>query len=85
LAAASGDVVQIAIHVVACAQTSVHLLVDGKETDPSAPMPLIGGDETLKTTWTSDGSRHWIRGEVRDSSGKLVLLGNPVYINFASR
>jgi hypothetical protein len=85
LAIRSGEVVKIELHVVACPQAAVHLLVDGKDREPSAPMPAAGGDETLKTTWTSDGGRHWIRAEVRDSAGKLLLLGNPVYINFAAR
>jgi hypothetical protein len=82
LAAASSDVVKIELHVVACPSTVVHLLVDGTEHDPSATMPVAHGDETLHTTWTSDGGRHWIRVEVRDRKGKLLLLGNPVYINF---
>jgi hypothetical protein len=83
LAAGSGEVVKLELHVVACPQAIVQLMVDGKARD--SPMPVAGVDETLNTTWTSDGDRHWIRGEVRDSTGKLLLLGNPVYINFAAR
>ncbi len=82
LTAASGDTVKIQIHVVACPLTTVHLLVDGTEPKPSARMAVSGREETLHTGWTSDGGRHWIRAEVRDHAGKLLLLGNPVYINF---
>jgi hypothetical protein len=85
LAAGPGELVRIDVHVVACAQAALHLLVDGKDREPASPLPIAGPDETLKTTWSSDGNRHWIRAEVRDSGGKLLLLGNSVYINFAAR
>ena len=26
--------------------------------------------------------RHWLRSEVRDSNGKLLLMSSPLYINF---
>jgi hypothetical protein len=30
----------------------------------------------------SDGGRHWMRVNVRDAEGRLLVLGNPVYVNF---
>jgi hypothetical protein len=30
----------------------------------------------------SDGKRHWVRVNVRGSDGGLLVLGNPVYLNF---
>jgi len=32
-------------------------------------------------SWPSDGKRHWLRVDVRDAAGKLILLGNPIYLN----
>ena len=32
-----------------------------------------------------DGGRHWLRVNVRDEQGKLLVLGNPVYVNFVAR
>lgn len=29
---------------------------------------------------SGDGARHWIRVQVRDIHGRLVLIGNPIYI-----
>lgn len=29
---------------------------------------------------TGDGARHWLRVQVRDVMGRLVLIGNPIYI-----
>lgn len=32
--------------------------------------------------WRGDGGRHWIRADVRARDGRLLLVGNPVYVNF---
>ena len=32
--------------------------------------------------WTSDGARHWFRSGARDPKARLVLIGNPIYVNF---
>ncbi len=31
---------------------------------------------------TSDGKRHWFRVNIRSAEGRLLVLGNPIYINF---
>lgn len=85
LSAAPGGAVQLRVHVAACSGDEVHLLVDGHESPDLSPIAVAGADESLGAKWTSDGKRHWIRAEVRDKQGKLLVLGNPVYINFPSR
>jgi predicted metal-dependent phosphoesterase TrpH len=30
----------------------------------------------------SDGGRHWVRVNVRGADGKLLVLGNPIYLNY---
>jgi hypothetical protein len=42
----------------------------------SVPAPL----HSWSFKETSDGNRHWIRADVRDATGKLALIGNPIYI-----
>jgi hypothetical protein len=32
--------------------------------------------------WASDGQPHWVRVDVRSPEGKLLVLGNPVYVNY---
>jgi len=44
--------------------------------------PITQADQTLQFPWESDGRRHWLQATVRDASGNLILLGNPIYINF---
>jgi predicted metal-dependent phosphoesterase TrpH len=80
LAARSGDDLRLHVHVVACAQDQVHMLVDGKTT--GEPLPVRDDDQALDTRWMSDGARHWVRFVVLDAAGNTVLLGNPIYVNF---
>ncbi|MEK1907870.1 MAG: hypothetical protein AAAB13_19010, partial [Pseudomonas sp.] len=61
--------------------STIALVMDGAAAELLA-QPAIGGDDEAKGfSWTSDGQRHWLRADVRDASGKLLLLGNPVYLN----
>jgi hypothetical protein len=46
-------------------------------TTATAPAPHA---ETYTFKFRSDGSRHWIRANVRDGSGHLALVGNPIYL-----
>ena len=82
LRAVKGEVMELKFHVVGCSGATVHVLIDGKEETEHEPLPVKEEDAHAETRWTSDGGRHWIRAEVRDSSGTLMLLGNPVYVNF---
>lgn len=40
------------------------------------------GRQTAYRRWQSDGKRHWLRVDVRAMDGSLLLLGNPVYVNW---
>jgi hypothetical protein len=76
----AGQPIQLHIRIRGCAGDQVHLLLDGKEQE--APLPISDADQTIETSMPGDGQRHWLRAEVRDSSGTLLLIGNPIYINF---
>lgn len=70
-------------HVAGCPGDSVRLLVDGQPSTSLPSAPIGSSDETLHGAWQADGARHWIRAEVRDAQGQLVLFGNPIYIGFS--
>ena len=53
---------------------NVQTAVDRSSTHPS------GDEHTFD--YVSDGQHHWIRVNVRSTDGKLLLLGNPIYLNF---
>lgn len=85
LTASKGTPVQLDIHVAACAGNQVHLLVDGHESPALVPLDISSNDDTLHAHWTASNGRHWLRAEVRDHQGTLLVLGNPIYINFPAR
>jgi hypothetical protein len=81
LPAASGETVSLSIHVLACQGSSVRVVLDGKQ-NLGIPSAINSPDQTLTSQWQSDGRWHWLRADVVSASGKLQVLGNPVYINF---
>lgn len=40
----------------------------------------VPADGEASFAFTGDGARHWLRVQVRDVMGRLVLIGNPIYI-----
>lgn len=81
----SGETLTVDVHVVAGQGASVHFLVDGKEPPAQPPQSLSAADQTIHFTWQTNGVRHWMLAKVRDGSGELLLLGNPIYINWSGR
>ena len=83
LNAGSGHAVSFRVHLTSCPHSQVHLLLDGHESSGLQPMFAAAGNETLTFKWSSDGGYHWLRCEVRDADGNLLLISNPVYINLS--
>ena len=84
LHAAAAEDVTIDVHVDACSGAMAHLIVDGQELPSMAPQTIGDTNQDLQFRWKSDGGRHWLLTEIRDSSGRLLLLSNPVYVNWDS-
>ena len=82
---AAGHSISFRVRLASCPRASVHLFLDGRETPGLGPLPTAFGDETLPFRWTSDGGIHWLRAEVRDANGSLMLVSNPIYIHPATR
>lgn len=55
---------------------------DGEVTTLLDGSVVKGQVETREFDWKADGKRHWIRVNVRGADGALLVLGNPVYLNF---
>jgi hypothetical protein len=82
LQAKSAEQVSLSVHVLACTGSQVRLLVDGQPDASIPPAAITSTDQTLTSQWRSDGRRHWLRADVVSQSGKLELLGNPIYVNY---
>lgn len=80
LAAAAGTTVRFGIRVRHAAGMQAAVLVDGMSRKPLPDTPLADDDQALAFDWVADGRRHTVRVEVRDREGKLMLLGNPIYL-----
>ncbi len=80
--AQNGEDLTIEVHAAACQGASLLFFIDGAESAALLPRSINSADETVRAPWRSDGKRHWIRAEIRDSDDHLLLLGNPVYVNW---
>jgi hypothetical protein len=81
LAVPAGTQVELAVHVANV--PGGRLSLAGPAADAvTGDLSLSGPDETRRLAFVADGSRQWLRVDVRDAGGKLVLLGNPIYLNF---
>lgn len=80
----AGDSIAFHVHLAGCPRSTVHLFLDGRESPSLGPLVTGAGDETPSFQWTSDGHAHWLRAEVRDANGSLMLVSNPIYINLAT-
>jgi hypothetical protein len=49
---------------------------------PVAEALLASADETRSFELKGDGSRRWLRVEVRSPGGVPLLIGNPFYLNY---
>lgn len=83
LSSPDGQMLAFRIHANGCPGSEIHLLIDGHENSTLPPIQARTGTELLSFSWTSDGHPHWIRAEVRDGTGALQLVSNPIYINHA--
>jgi hypothetical protein len=76
LAAGAGELVRFGVTLKGISSGTVQLIVDGKSSSapfgPTQPVALA--------PWHADGGKHWIRAEVRDDRGRLLLVGNAIYV-----
>jgi hypothetical protein len=60
---------------------TVELISGNGKTLPLADSRIESSEHNTLHEFASDGGYDWLRVNVRDSGGKLLLLSNPVYIN----
>jgi predicted metal-dependent phosphoesterase TrpH len=75
LDAAPGSEAVFSVRVAGVPDGRVEVIEDGKLL-PDA------GNSRDSFSIHADGQRHWIRINVRSAKGKLLLVGNPIYLNF---
>ena len=85
LTAARNDRITLIAHVAGSSGSLLRWLLDGNAVSALPPQSLSGDAVDKTATWTSDGQRHWIRAEVRTADGTLLLLGNPIFLNWPAK
>ena len=80
--AVKGAVLRFSVQVAAPAGSIVEVIEDGHKAEVVPDTAMTQAEETKNFDWTSDGARHWLRVNVRSPEGRLLSLGNPIYVNF---
>lgn len=76
-----GDSARFSLRVAQAKGARVEVLFDGERSSLLGRREVDADDVVREFSWPSDGKRHWVRVDVRDAAGKLILLGNPIYLN----
>lgn len=58
---------------------TLDLIVDGQHRKVAGGDLLASDAETLRYPIASSSAATWVRADVRDASGKRILIGNPIY------
>ena len=82
IASPSGQVAHFKVRMSHLEGAHSEIIEDGNLTNLLAASPATSSVETQDFDLISDGKRHWLRVNIRSSNGKLLLVGNPVYLNF---
>jgi len=81
ITAAAGQKLRFTVTATAPEGGRAEIIIDGKPWQPGVNL-AVRGQWSQSFDWPSDGKRHWIRANVRGSAGELLLVGNPIYVNY---
>lgn len=82
---AAGQQVHFTLKMIALAGDHPEVILDGQPSTLLDASAIKQSEETRNFDYQSDGKRHWLRVNIRSQSGALLIVGNPVYLNFAKR
>ena len=80
--APAGRQVHFTIRMIALQGAYPEIIQDGSPTSSMDKSASIKPDETPGFDYVSDGKRHWFRVNIRSAGGSLLIVGNPIYLNF---
>lgn len=83
LAVEPDEQVQVRVTVRGANGGRMETVVDGVAS-PDMSRDIRGDSVDLTLDWTGGLARRWLRVDVRDASGRLVLIGNPIFLNSES-
>lgn len=78
----AGERISFNVQVVGGQGSTVEIIHNGK-TERLVADPAVGSyEETKRFEVVVDGGRHWYRVNLRAPDGTLLVLTNPIYLNF---
>jgi hypothetical protein len=82
LTSPAGQQVHFTVRMLALENAHAEVIRDGDPTTLIDASPVTTTEETRNFDYLSDGKRHWLRVNIRSADGTLLILGNPIYLNF---
>lgn len=82
LRAVAGAPTAFTVHVLGVTGGVIGVVEDGLQIAPLSDATVAFNDERKTFALRFDNKRHWIRADVRDAKGRLLLVGNPIYVNY---
>lgn len=77
-----GERIEFFIRTAGVVGSHVDVVEDAHKTDLMSRSTIRQNKDVQTFSFTSDGQRHWLRVNVRSPQGRLLLVGNPIYLNF---
>jgi hypothetical protein len=81
----AGQQIPFTLKMTALAGDHPELILDGQPSPLLDASPVKQNEESRSFGYQSDGKRHWLRINIRSQSGALLIVGNPIYLNFTKR
>ena len=80
--AAAQQKVHFSIKMAVLQGAHIEVIEDGRSTRLIDQVPCAEAAATKGFDYVSDGQRHWFRINIRSTSDSLLIVGNPIYLNF---
>jgi hypothetical protein len=78
----AGQQVHFTIRMVALQGAYPEIIRDGEPTTLLEKSTFGEPNESRAFDYVSDGKKHWFRVNARSKDGSLLMVGNPIYLNF---
>ena len=82
LAARAGQPIEVEAQINNCDGYTAELVEQGEDSPGPAEQAVHGDRASLHWSLKAGSARGWFFVEVRESSGEVQLLGNPIYVNW---
>lgn len=82
LKTAPGQVIHFNLRMLHLNGDHPEIIEDGEVLAALPTTAISGNDQSKSFDLTSDGKRHWVRVNIRSADNTLLLVGNPIFLNF---